>query len=168
MIKTSKRLDGWWPFTMNPHLVKFGSDGARRSGDILLFISHVTAYDHVIIESSLPSVVTISLVVVEIWSVLIFNVRKGIHMLILLQSVTIQFCKRFWHISHYKVQSNFITKCDRLLLQSASDITKCDRLLLQSALDITKCDRLLLQSASDITKCDRFYYKVRQLLQSET
>ena len=39
-------------------------------------------------------------------------------------------------------------------------ITKCDRLLLQSAPGITKCDRLLLQSASGITKCDS-YYKVR-------
>ena len=80
---------------MNSHLVKFGSDGPRGSGDILFFISHVTSYDHVIIESSLPSVVTISLVEVEIWSVLIFNVRKRIHMLILLQSVTIQFRRRF-------------------------------------------------------------------------
>ena len=62
-------------------------------------------------------------------------------MIILLQSVTIQFCRLFWHILYYKVrQSNFITKCDRLLLQSASGITKCDRL----------------------------YYKVRQVLQSVT
>ena len=60
-------------------------------------------------------------------------------MIILLQSVTIQFRRLFWHILYYKVrQSNFITKCDRLLLQSASGITKCDRL----------------------------YYNVRQVLQS--
>ena len=51
-------------------------------------------------------------------------------------------------------QSNFITKCDRLLLQSVSGITKCDR--------------MLLQSASGITKCDRLYYKVRLALQSAT
>ena len=51
-----------------------------------------------------------------------------------------------------KQQSNFITKCDRLLLESVPGITKCDR--------------LLLQSASDITKCDRYYQKVRQVLQS--
>ena len=52
-----------------------------------------------------------------------------------------QFPRLFWHISYYKVrQSNFITKCYRLLLQSASGITKCDRL----------------------------YYKVRQVLQSVT
>ena len=44
-------------------------------------------------------------------------------------------------------QSNFITKCDRLLLQSTSGITKCDRMLLQSASGITKCDS---------------YYKVRR------
>ena len=49
-------------------------------------------------------------------------------------------------------QSNFITKCDRQLLQSASGITKCGR--------------LLLQSASGITKCDKLYYKVLQVLQS--
>ena len=104
---------------------------------------------------SLPSVVAISPVEVEIWSILIFNVRRRIHMIILLQSVTIQFCRLFWHISYYKVrQSNFITKFDRLLLQIASGITKCDR--------------LLLQSASGITKCDRLYYKVRQVLQSVT
>ena len=36
-------------------------------------------------------------------------------MIILLQSVTIQFRRLFWHTSYYKVrQSNFITKCDRL------------------------------------------------------
>ena len=51
-------------------------------------------------------------------------------------------------------QSNFITKCDRLLLQSASGITKCDR--------------LLLQRAPGITKCDGLYYKVRQVSQSNT
>ena len=69
------------------------------------------------------------------------------HMIILLQSVTIQFRRLFWHISYYKMrQSNFIAKCDRLLLQSVSVITKCDR---------------LLQSASGITKCDS-YYKVRR------
>ena len=69
-------------------------------------------------------------------------------MIILLQSVTIQFRMLFWYISYYKVwQSNFITKCDRLLLQSASGIIKCERLLLQSASGITKCDS---------------YYKVRR------
>ena len=74
-------------------------------------------------------------------------------MIILLQSVTTQFRMLFCDVSYCKVQqSNFITKCDRLLLQSASGITKCDR--------------LLLQSASGITKCDRLYYKVRHVLQS--
>ena len=47
----------------------------------------------------------------------------------------------------------FITKCDGLLLQSAT------ALLLQSATGIAKCDNF-------ITKCDRYYkvrrYKVRQ------
>ena len=83
-------------------------------------------------------------------------------MIILLQSVTIQFRRLFWHISYCKVcQSSFITKCERLLLQSASGITKCDRLLLQSTSGITKCDRLYY-------KVRQVYYKVRQLLQSET
>ena len=88
-------------------------------------------------------------------SILIFNVRKRIHMTILLQSVTIQFRRLFWHISYYKVrQRTFITKCDRLLQQSMS----C----------ITRSDRLLLRSASGITKCDRLYYKVREIFQSAT
>ena len=95
----------------------------------------------------------ISLVEVEIWYILIFNVTRRIHVIILLQSVTVQCCRLFWHISYHKVrQSHFITKCDRLSLQSASDITECDR--------------LLLQSESDITKCNKLYYKVRQVLQS--
>ena len=69
--------------------------------------------------------------------------------------MTTQFQRLFWHISYCKKQQgNFITKCDRLLLQSVSGITKCDR--------------LLLQSTSGITKCDRLYYKVRQVLQSVT
>ena len=51
-------------------------------------------------------------------------------------------------------QSNFITKCDRLLLKSESGIVKCDR--------------LLLQSASVIKKCNKLYYKVCQVLQSTT
>ena len=122
-----KRLNGQWPFTINLHFLKFGSHGPRGSGEKSLFISHVTSYDHVIIGSNLPSVVTISLVEVEKLSVLIFNLRRRIHMIILLQSVTIQFRRLFWHISYYKVhQNSFITKCSRLLLQSASVITKCD------------------------------------------
>ena len=48
-------------------------------------------------------------------------------MVILLQSVTIQFRRVFLHISYNKVrQSNFITKYGRLILQSASGITQCD------------------------------------------
>ena len=102
--------------------------------------------------SSLPSAVTISIVEEEIWSVLILNLRRRIHMITLLQSVTIKFRRLLWHISYYKVwQINFITQSDRLLLQSPSGITKCDR--------------LLLQGASGITKCDGLHYKVRQVLQ---
>ena len=81
-------------------------------------------------------------------------------MIILLQSVTTQFRRLFWHISYCKKQkSNFITKCDRLLLQSASGITKCDKVYYKV--------RQVLQSVIKfITKYDR-YYKVWQLLQSE-
>ena len=50
-------------------------------------------------------------------------------MIILLQSVTIQFGRRFSHISYDKLrQSNFITKCDRLLLESASGTAKSNRI----------------------------------------
>ena len=107
-------------------LVKFDSHRPRGSWDISFFISRVTSCGHVIIGSNLPSVVAISLVEVEIWHILIFNVTRRIYMIILLQSVTVQFRRLFWHISCYKVQqSNFVTKCDRLLLQSASGIKKC-------------------------------------------
>ena len=62
----------------------------------------------------------------------------------------------FYHLFqvYYKVR--------QVLLQSATAffITKCDGLLLQSATSITKCDNF-------ITKCDR-YYKVRRLLESAT
>ena len=149
-----KRLHGWWSFIINLYLSKFGSHRSWGSGDILFFICHVTSCGHVIEGSrnfagngpsafltSLPIVVAISLVEVEIWSILIFNVRRRIHMIILLQSLTIQFRRLFRHIFYYKWrQGNFITKCYRLLLQSTSGITKCDRL----------------------------YYKVRQILQSVT
>ena len=99
-----KRLNEWWPFIINLHLVKFGRHSPRGSRDISFLISHVTSCGHVITESSLPSVVVISLVEVEIWSILIFNVRLRIHMIILLQSVTIQFRRLFWHILYYKVR----------------------------------------------------------------
>ena len=60
-------------------------------------------------------------------------------MIILLQNLTIEIRRFFWYILYYKMrQSHFITKCDRLLSQSASGIRKCDRLLLQSASGITK------------------------------
>ena len=69
-------------------------------------------------------------------------------MIILLQSMTVHYRRLFWHILYYKVRkSNFITKRDRLLLQSASGIAKYDRMLLQSASGIAKCDN---------------YYKVRR------
>ena len=127
--------------------------------EIYCFSCYVTSWGHVIAGSrnftgcgpsalltSLPSVVAIRLAEMEIWSILIFNVRR-MHMIILLQSVTIQFRRLFWHISHYKKrQSNFITKCDRLLLQNASGITNCDRPYYK--------ERQVLQ-------CDS-YYKVRR------
>ena len=145
----------WWPFTKNLCLVKFGSHTPRGRGGISFFISYVTSCGHVIIGSSLPSLVTISLVEVEIWSVLIFNVTRRVHMIILLQSMTVQFRRLFWHISYYKVrQSN--------LLQTVKDC------YYKACQVLPKCDRLLLQSVSSITKCDRLFYQVRQFLQSET
>ena len=72
---------------------------------------------------------------------LTFDIRIGIHMIILLQSVTVQFCRLFGHISYYKVrQSNFVTKCGRLLLQ-------------------------VCQVLKSVTDC---YYKVHQVLQTVT
>ena len=141
---------------------------------ISFFVSNGTSCDHLIIGSSLPSMVIISLVEMEIWSVLIFNVGRRIHMIILLQSVTVQFRRLFWHISYYKVrQINFITKCDRLLLQSASGITKCDRLyykvrqVLQSVTDCYYKVRQVLQSVTEfITKCVRYYKVWQSLLQN--
>ena len=32
--ESAKRLDGWWPFTSNFYLAKFGSHRSRGSGDI--------------------------------------------------------------------------------------------------------------------------------------
>ena len=66
-------------------------------------------------------------------------------MIILLQSVTIQFWKLFWHIWYYKMQqSNF--------LQSLTDCYYKVSQVLQSMIDF-------LPSASVITKWDS-YYKV--------
>ena len=84
-------------------------------------------------------------------------------------------CCRWWHLllgllvlrpsisSLLQSATSVITKCDSFF------ITKCDGLLLQSA------TAFILQSATRaITKCDRyykvwqFYYKVRQVLQSAT
>ena len=85
-------------------------------------------------------------------------------MIILLQSVTIQIRRLFWHISYYKVrQSNFITKCDRLLLQNASGITKCDRIyykvrqVLQSATVITKWDVTGVASLQKMSEMSSFF-----------
>ena len=157
-VQSVKRLNGWWSFIINPFLSKFGSHSLRGSGDISFFICHVTSCGHVIAGSrnfagcgpsgeltSLPNMETISFVEVEIWYILIFNVRRRIPMTILWQSVTMQFRRLFWHILYYKVrQSNFIIKRDRLLLQSASGITKCDKLYYKA--------RQVLQSVTVITK----------------
>ena len=85
-------------------------------------------------------------------------------MIILLQSVTVQIRRLFWHISYYKVrQSNFITNCDRLLLQNASGITKCDRIyykvrqVLQSATVITKWDVTGVASLQKMSEMSSFF-----------
>ena len=143
-----KRLNGWRSFTINLFLPKFGSYRHYGSADISFFITHVTSCGHVIIGSIMLSVVATGLEELEIWSISIFHLRIMRHMIILLQSVTIQFRRLFWHISYNKVrQSNFITKYERLLLQSVSGITKVWQTV--------------------ITKCVR-YYKVQQLMQSGT
>ena len=76
-------------------------------------------------------------------------------MIILLQNVTIQFRRPFWHISYNKVrQSN--------LLQSETDCYHKVRQVLQSVTDCYYKVRQVLQSVTDC------YYKVRQVLQSAT
>ena len=140
------RLNGWWPLTINLHLVNFGS---HRPREVVIYRFYslgdfIWPRDH---RSSLPSVLEKRVVEVQILPILIFNERSRIHIIILLQSVAIQFCRLFWNISYYKVrQSKFITKCDKLLLESAPGITKCD---------------ILYYSVSGITKWD-CYYKVRR------
>ena len=60
-----------------------------------------------------------------------------------------------------KCGSYFITKCDRSLLQNASDfLIQNATVLLQNATVITKCDDF-------IAKCDS-YYKMRRSLQIAT
>ena len=87
-----------------------------------------------------------SLVEVEIWYILIFNVRKQIRMIILLQSVTMQFCRLFSHILYYKVrQRNFVRKFDKLYYKVGQ----------------------VLQSVADFITKSVSYYKVWQLLQIE-
>ena len=48
-------------------------------------------------------------------------------------------------------------------VQSNNFVTKCNRLLLHSASGMTKYDRVMLQSASDIMKGHILYCKVRQI-----
>ena len=75
-----------------------------------------------------------------------------------------QFRRFFWHISLYKVQkSNFITKCDGLLLQIASGITKCDRFLYKICHILHSVTDFIPKCVIVITKCVR-YYKVWQTL----
>ena len=81
-------------------------------------------------------------------------------------------CQRSSSSPEFKCVTDIIT-CQHsgLLIEQLLFITKCDRVVLQSAtaLFITKCDKVVLQSAtgiiqsatSVITKCDR-YYKVRR------
>ena len=84
---------------------------------------------------------------VEIWSILIFNVRRRIHMIVLLQSAAIQFGRLFKHISYYTKRGKVI------LLQSVRDCYYKVHQVLQS---VTDC----------YYKCVK-YYKVWHLLQSD-
>ena len=58
----------------------------------------------------------------------------------------------FYYECSKKCESDFITKCDKSLLQNVSAF------FLQNATVITKCDDF-------VTKCDS-YYKMRRLLQN--
>ena len=85
-------------------------------------------------------------------SILIFNVRKRIHMTILLQSVTIQLqstAKNFY----YKMWQIVTTKYVMYYKEWQTVITKCVRYY--------KVWQTLLQSAWGIPKCNG-YYKVRR------
>ena len=84
---------------------------------------------------SRSGLVVIRFVQVEIWFVFAFNLSsifKASSRSAWLSDYKVwksSFVGFFWHISSDKVrQSNFITKCDRLLLESSPDITKCDKL----------------------------------------
>ena len=74
-------------------------------------------------------------------------------------------CRTSQHSNLLNEQLLFITKCDRVVLQSvtAPVFTKCDKVVLQSATAILlQVGQVLLQSATGITKCCKCYYKVRQ------
>ena len=95
---------------------------------------------------SLPSAVAISLMEVGIWSILMFNVRRRLHMIRYL-----------------------ITKCDNSISITSFDIfhtTKCRKVI--KIRSVTGCSYealQILQSVTNyVTKCVK-YYKVRQLLE---
>ena len=72
----------------------------------------------------------------SVW--IVWKEGRGIDMIILIQSVTIQFSRLFFFFF-----DKLRIRCDRaMLLQSVSSIFRCDRLLLQAASGTTKCDRL--------------------------
>ena len=95
-----KRLNGWWSLTINTHLVHFGNHRPRRSEDLSFFICHVNSCGHVTKGSSLLNVVVIRLLEVEILHILIFNVRRRIHMIILSQNITSEIGRLLLHISY--------------------------------------------------------------------
>ena len=84
-------------------------------------------------------------------------------MIILLQSVTIQFRRPFCIFRNAKCNKLIqlgITKCDRLLLEKASGFYNIVRRVLQSVTDCYYKVRQALQSVTGfVTKCVR-YYKV--------
>ena len=144
LVTWSKHQKTHWmvAFTINTHLVNFGSHRPRRLGDISLFISHVTSWGHLTKGSSLPSVVAIRLLEVEIWPILIFNVRRRMN-----------------------TYGYLITKFDNSNSQAFLTF-----FVLQSAAK-QYCYykvRQVLQSMTDFNTKYVRYCKVRQLLQSET
>ena len=80
-------------------------------------------------------------------------------MIILLQSAEIQFRRLFGIFRITK--SEFYYKLREVAITKYKSITKCDRLLLQSASGVTRVRQTLLQSVLGIPKCDS-NYKVRR------
>ena len=131
LITRSKpqKTDRWWSFIINLYISKIGSHNLWGSGDYIVF--------YLSRDSMSPCDFRV-MRIGWVWSlsfthqsakcgghksrgsgsILIFDVRRRIRMIILLQKVAMQFRRLFWHISFHKVQqTNFISKYDRLFYE---------------------------------------------------